>query len=221
MKNSGRYRNLDKLLRGIHRQYSFGKLSRKDLKPNPWDQFALWFQMAVKKSDPLANLMVLATASGRSITARGILLKGFDERGLLFHTNLKSRKTAQIKDNKKVSACFYWHTLEKQIIVTGKAVPVSRKEVEAYFRTRPRESQIGTWCSLQSRPLKNREELDSRFEAMKEKFAGGEIPCPPYWGGYRIQPEEFEFWQGRASRLNDRFRYLRSGKSWKIIRYEP
>ncbi len=220
MKKASTFQDLESHIRKIRKEYHFGTLRRKDLQKNPWDQFASWFLQAVKKSAS-ANVMVLATAAKGSVSTRCVLLKGFDEQGLLFHSNANSRKAAQIKANPRVSACFYWPELEKQVTVIGKAVQVPLSETKKYFMSRPRESQIAAWCSFQNKVLKNREALDGKFEKMKKKFEGGKIPIPPYWTGYRIKPEEFEFWQGRANRLNDRFRYRRAKGAWRIDRIEP
>lgn len=216
-----RFPDIEKQIRKIRKEYRFGTLLRKDLAADPWDQFARWFLDAVKKSDNNANVMTLATSAKNVTSARCVLLKGFDERGLLFHTNLNSVKAEQILENPQGAAVFYWPALERQVIATGRIHQIPVKEAKLYFKSRPRESQIAAWCSLQSRVLKNREELDSRFQQWSEKFKGKEVPFPAHWGGFRLKPVEFEFWQGRANRLNDRLRYRQAGKSWLIERIEP
>ena len=221
MKDLKKFADIEKQIKKIRKECHFGTLLRKDLAPSPWDQFARWFSDAVKRSDYKANVMMLATSAKGSVSARSVLLKDFDKRGLLFHTHLNSLKARQIKENPRACAVFYWPETERQVIVTGRVIQIPAKETKLYFQSRPRESQIAAWCSLQNRVLKNREELDARFEQWSEKFKGKDIPFPSHWAGFRLKPAEFEFWQGRANRLNDRFRYRSSGKSWKIGRIEP
>lgn len=221
MKNSNKFRNIEKIIGQIRKEYHFGKLRRKDLAADPLDQFAAWFLEAVKHCGPKANVMILATAGGQTISARAVLLKGFDEKGFLFYTHGQSRKARQIRENPRAGACFYWPELERQVTVTGPVTLIPKNETEIYFHSRPREAQIAAWCSEQSQVIENREELDRRFEAMKKKFEGKEIPLSPHWRGYRLEPKEFEFWQGRANRLNDRFRYHLEKGRWLIERLQP
>lgn len=205
----------------LRKEYHFGRLDRKDLAKNPFKQFARWFNEAVKAGDERADVMVLATAGKNTVTTRSVLLKGFDERGVLFYSNTQSRKARQLRENPHSSVCFYWAALERQVAVSGEVRKIPQKEARIYFRSRPRGAQIASWCTEQSRVIRDRNELDRRFREMKKKFAGRPVPFNPYWGGFRLKPKEFEFWQGRANRLNDRFRYrLKSGR-WVIERLEP
>ena len=219
--NSKKYRDLEKMIATIRKEYHFGKLDRGDLSANPFEQFARWFTEAVKHRDKKANVMVLATAGEKTISTRSVLLKGFNEKGFIFYSNIKSRKVRELKENPRASVCFYWAELEKQVTVSGRVKEMGLKETEIYFRSRPREAQIATWCTEQNRVLQTRKELDLRFERMRKKFEGREIPLNLHWKGFRLEPQEFEFWQGRANRLNDRFRYRRRARGWLIERLEP
>ncbi len=204
-------------------EYTRGELHRRDLKASPFEQFALWFEEARNGGIVEPNAMSLATAwsDGRPLV-RTVLLKSYDERGFVFFTNLESRKARQIGENPNVSLLFPWLALERQVIVTGTAERVSTAETLAYFVTRPRGSQLGAWISQQSSVITTRKLLEAKWEEMKQKFAHGEVPLPSWWGGYRVAPTEIEFWQGRASRLHDRFLYMRQPDGmWKIERLAP
>ena len=212
---------MEKLIGGIRKEYHFGKLDREDLVPNPFEQFARWFTEAIQHRDPKANVMVLATAGKKSISTRSVLLKGFDERGLAFYSHQKSRKARELRENPKASICFYWAMLERQVTANGRVKEINPRETEIYFRSRPRDAQIATWCTEQNRVLRSRKELDLKFEQVKKKFGDREVPLNPNWLGFRLEPQEFEFWQGRTNRLNDRFRYRRRERGWLIERLEP
>jgi pyridoxamine 5'-phosphate oxidase len=204
-------------------EYTRGELRRADLKPSPFDQFAVWFDEACRGGVIEPNAMSLATAGadGRPLV-RTVLLKSYDARGFIFFTNLESRKARQIKENPNIALLFPWLALERQVIVTGMAERVSAAETLAYFLTRPRGSQLGAWVSQQSSVITTRKLLEAKLEEMKRKFAGGEVPVPSWWGGFRVVPQEIEFWQGRASRLHDRFLYTRQpGDAWTIERLAP
>ena len=156
------------------------------------------------------------------------IFKGYDARGFVFFTNLESRKGRQIEENARVSLLFPWLALERQVLISGRAEPVPTADAQAYYASRPRESQLAAWASPQSRPLEHREALDAGLAAVRARFdeeaaAGGEaLPLPPFWGGYRVVPERVEFWQGRASRLHDRFEYIRQPDgAWVISRLAP
>ena len=204
-------------------EYTHGELHRRDLKQDPLEQFAVWFEQACQAKLTEPNAMTLATvgADGRPLT-RTVLLKTFDARGFVFFTNSNSRKARHIKENPNVSLLFPWLALERQVIVAGKAEPVSAAETLKYFVTRPRGSQLGAWVSEQSSVITSRKILEMKLEEIKRKFADGEVPLPPWWSGYRVAPQEIEFWQGRESRLHDRFLYTRQPDgSWGIERLAP
>jgi pyridoxamine 5'-phosphate oxidase len=204
-------------------EYTRGELTRESLKPNPFDQFALWFQQAMDAGVVEPNAMSLATAGAdQRPLARTVLLKSYDERGFVFYTNQESRKARQIADNPSVSLLFPWLALERQVIICGPAEKVSTADTLAYFITRPRGSQLGAWVSAQSSVITTRSLLEQKWEEMKRKFGEGEVPLPSFWGGYRVVPRDIEFWQGRPNRLHDRFLYTRQpDASWRIDRLAP
>jgi pyridoxamine 5'-phosphate oxidase len=211
-------------LADLRTTYTQGGLSETECETNPIDQFRLWFQQAAELCRPGSepNAMTLATATPDGIpSARVLLLKGFDERGFVFFTNYESRKGQEIETNPNAAMVFYWPELERQVRVSGTVERVSREESEAYFETRPRESQLGAWASRQSSVIGGREELEAQFRTKAESFNGA-IPTPPFWGGYRLIPQSIEFWQGRPSRLHDRlvYRSIADG-SWQIERLSP
>jgi pyridoxamine 5'-phosphate oxidase len=169
------------------------------------------------------NAMTLATADrqGRP-SARVVLLKGLDERGFIFYTNYDSRKGRELEENPEAALVFYWPGQERQVCVAGRVVRLPALESQAYFRTRPRGSRIGAWASDQSAVVKDREELEQKWEKFETQYPGEDVPCPPNWGGYVLAPSRLEFWQGRPNRLHDRFRYTRQpDKSWLIERLSP
>jgi pyridoxamine 5'-phosphate oxidase len=198
-------------------------LRRADLHPDPIEQFATWFSTAVNTGLPDANAIALATATpdGKP-SVRIVLLKGFDQRGFVFFTNYQSDKGRELVANSQAAFVIYWVQLERQIRVAGRVEKTSRAESQVYFHSRPRGSQLGAWVSHQSEVIDARRILEARLAEMTERFAGVEIELPPHWGGYRIVPEALEFWQGRANRLHDRFRYTRQPDgSWTIDRLAP
>jgi pyridoxamine 5'-phosphate oxidase len=211
-------------LAGLRREYETTGLRRAEMHPDPIEQFATWFSTAVNSALPDANAMTLATATpdGKP-SARIVLLKAFDQRGFVFFTNYQSSKGRELEANPQAALAFYWVQLERQIRIAGRVEKTSRQESEAYFHERPRGSQLGAWVSHQSDVIDARRILDARLAEMTERFAGSEvIELPPHWGGYRIVPETIEFWQGRANRLHDRFRYTREkDDSWAIDRLAP
>jgi pyridoxamine 5'-phosphate oxidase len=200
-------------------------LSRVDLPPDPFAQFRRWFDEAEAEAIPLANAMALATADAAGHpSVRHVLLRTFDDRGFVFYTNRESRKGRQLAENPHAAITLLWKELDRQVSATGRVEATSDDESRAYFATRPREARIGAWASRQSEELTSRAELDRRFEELAERFPGDAIPLPPYWGGYRLVPEAVEFWQGRAFRLHDRFRYERDetqAAGWRIARLSP
>lgn len=202
------------------KEYQKHTLSEEDLNPDPFRQFADWFEDAKRvEIDPGA--MALATASLSGIpSCRMVLLKGWDERGFLFFTNSTSRKGRELAENPVASVTFYWKELERQVIGEGKVSKITSEESDLYFATRLRQSQAGAWASHQDEVLSSREALIQRLLKEEEKYKGIEIPRPPHWEGYRIAPYRLEFWQGRENRLHDRFVYLLKGK-WQISRLNP
>jgi pyridoxamine 5'-phosphate oxidase len=153
--------------------------------------------------------------------SRIVLIKGIEDNGVVFYTNYESDKGVEMEHNPNVSICFFWSELERQVRIEGRAEKISREESKAYFESRPLMSQIGAWTSNQSEIIENREQLEAKFEELKQRFADGEVPLPDYWGGYYVEPHRFEFWQGRASRLHDRICYEKDGESWNIFRLSP
>lgn len=204
------------------REYDYGTLSRENLRSNPFEQFSLWMDQALEAEivDPTAMSVATVDTQGKP-WQRMVLLKGFDERGFVFYTNLGSRKVADIMSNPQVSLQFPWLQLDRQVIVGGKAEPLSDNENSDYFKSRPISSQLAAWASEQSSPIASREVLEAQFNAVQQRFESGEVPLPEFWGGYRIVPREFEFWQGGENRLHDRFSFQRGGDSWIISRLSP
>lgn len=198
-------------------------LRRKDLLDDPVRQFEYWFREACESDRPDPNAMSLATVDAEQRPAcRTVLLKYFDSRGFVFFTNLSSNKSQQIQGNSNVALLFFWPDLGRQVCVRGTAERVSTQETLRYFATRPRGSQIGAWVSSQSSIISSRSLLEAKVEEMKRKFANKEIPVPSFWGGFRVIPAEYEFWQGHADRLHDRFLYSRCGtENWSIERLAP
>ncbi len=198
-------------------------LRRSDLNPDPIKQFANWFTTAIETGIRDVNAMSLATAGqDAKPSVRIVLLKSFDEDGFVFFTNYESEKGKQLEANPYAALGFYWIELDRQIRISGKVDKTSRKESQTYFRSRPVGSQLSAWASRQSAVLDGRRVLDARMEEMNERFADKRVPLPPHWGGYRLKPDNMEFWQGRSNRLHDRFRYTRqSDGSWLIERLAP
>ena len=205
-------------------EYTLNGLTREDLLSSPFEQFELWFQQACKANLPEPNAMSLATVSPTGQPCqRIVLLKYFDRQGFVFFTNYESKKALQIAQNPQVSLLFFWIGLERQVEISGKAVKIPTAESLKYFATRPRGSQIGAWCSQQSMAISSRKMLELKFDEIKRKFQHKQIPLPAFWGGYRVIPHSFQFWQGRPNRLHDRFLYscLDDNSSWTIERLAP
>ncbi len=207
----------------FRREYLSAGLRRADLSEDPIEQFARWLDQAVASAviDPTA--MVLATVGrARQPWQRIVLLKDYGQQGFVFYTNTASHKALAMAGNPDVSLLFPWHALERQVIVAGVAGRLPDAEASRYFATRPRASQLAAWASAQSRPLASRALLEERFRQFGERFGGGEIPRPDFWGGYRVVPRRVEFWQGNVHRLHDRFLYTRQGDAgWRIERLQP
>ena len=202
-------------------EYTKQGLSRKDLDDDPIQQFEKWFTDAKNSRILAPEAMSLASSDGKNVSVRTVLLKSFDKNGFVFFTNYDSKKAEQISKNPNVEALFPWIDLERQVRISGLVKKISSTESESYFHSRPRDAQIGAWTSNQSKIIASREDLERSFKENTEKFEGREIPLPEFWGGYRIQPENIEFWQGRLNRLHDRFIYSNNGKDWDIKRYAP
>ena len=198
-------------------------LRRSDLSPDPIKQFANWFTTAIETGIRDVNAMSLATAArDAKPSVRIVLLKTFDEDGFVFFTNYESEKGKQLEANPYAALGFYWIELDRQIRISGQVKKTSREESQTYFHSRPVGSQLSAWASRQSAVLDGRRVLDARMEEMNERFADKPVPLPPHWGGYRLKPDNMEFWQGRPNRLHDRFRYTRkSDGSWLIERLAP
>jgi len=210
-------------LTGLRSEYAAHGLRRADLHSDPLQQFGAWFAAALAADIRDVNAMSLATAtSDGKPSVRIVLLKGFDERGFAFFTNYDSQKGREIDANPHAALVFYWVQLERQIRISGTVEKTSREDSAAYFHSRPAGSRLGAWVSKQSEVIDARQVLDARLTEMTERLEGGEIPLPPHWGGYRIKPDLFEFWQGRPNRLHDRFRYSRqTDGTWLIDRLAP
>ncbi len=196
-------------------------LSRSNLDDDPVKQFSLWFTEAIDSGIVEPSAMSLATTDESEIGIRTVLLKYFDDKGFVFYTNYKSKKSRQIETRPEAALLFSWLTLERQIKIVGSVERVSSLESIKYFASRPKDSQIGAWASKQSTTISSRDILQSQFESMKQKFSSGEVPLPDFWGGYRVIPRTIEFWQGRESRLHDRFVYQRNKDGWTISRLSP
>jgi pyridoxamine 5'-phosphate oxidase len=199
------------------------ELREQDVDPDPIVQFQHWYRQAEAAGLPLPEAMTLATATpdGRP-SARMVLLRGCDAAGFVFYTNYHSRKARELTANPWGALVFYWPQLERQVRIEGRVEPLSAAQSDAYFRSRPRDSQLGAWVSPQSEVIAGREVLDRGLEEMRTRFAGVEVPRPPHWGGYRLAPEIIEFWQARQARLHDRLRYRRRPDgSWGLERLAP
>ncbi|HET7040317.1 MAG TPA: pyridoxamine 5'-phosphate oxidase, partial [Gemmatimonadales bacterium] len=189
---------------------------------DPLELFREWFAAAAAAGIVLPEAMAVATATpGGAPSVRMMLLKGVDGGGFVFFTNYESRKAMELESNPRAALVFHWAILQRQVRVEGAVTRLSPEASEAYFRTRPRGSRIGAWASRQSRPLGDRAELEARVREHEARFAGGEVPLPDFWGGYRLAPQSVEFWQGRINRLHDRLRFERAGPGWRAVRLYP
>jgi pyridoxamine 5'-phosphate oxidase len=207
----------------LRKEYTRAGLKESEADPNPIEQFRTWFDEVLTSNLHEPNAMVLATATlDGHPSARIVLLKGFDERGFVFYTNYEGRKGEELETNPHCALLFYWGELERQVRVEGRVRRVPDKESDAYFAGRPRGSQLGAWASEQSRPVGDRGALEHRLRELEAEYEGREVPRPPFWGGYRVEPETIEFWQGRENRLHDRLVYLRSEDGgWRRGRLQP
>ncbi len=213
---------MEKSLGDLRRDYSLQELTESAVAADPFAQFANWFDeyLASEPSEPSAFVLSTVGIEGDP-SSRVVLLKGFDEHGLVFFTNYTSKKARDMAHESRVAMTFFWPELERQIHVRGVAERTSREESETYFASRPVASKLGAWASKQSSELSDRSELEQEFATVKKRFDGGDIPCPEFWGGFRIVPSRFEFWQGRPSRLHDRICYELNDGKWHIFRLYP
>ncbi|QIN79866.1 pyridoxamine 5'-phosphate oxidase [Rubrobacter marinus] len=209
-------------LRSLRKEYTRAGLREGDLAPDPMEQFRRWFDDALAASLHEPNAMTVATATpdGRP-SARVVLLKGFDERGFVFYTNYEGRKGRELEANPSCALVFYWGELERQVRVEGRASRVPGEESDAYYESRPLGSRLGAWASAQSREVGERATLEERLRELEGEYEGREVTRPPFWGGYRVEPEVVEFWQGRENRLHDRLAYRRASGGWEVVRLQP
>lgn len=213
-------------LADLRREYGVRGLVEADAPPEPWTLWQHWFDDVSAAGVHEPNAMVVATVdpdgtpSARMVLLKGVAAEGPDD-GFTFFTNTASRKGEALAAEPRCALLFPWHPLERQVRVEGAASPLAEERVAAYFASRPRGAQLGAWASPQSQVVDGRGELDRRYREAEERFADTEIPVPPAWGGYRVQPETFEFWQGRSGRMHDRLRYVRTSSGWELTRLAP
>ncbi|QEF96387.1 Pyridoxine/pyridoxamine 5'-phosphate oxidase [Stieleria maiorica] len=209
----------------MRQSYKLGRLEEKDIAADPMVQFRIWLGEAIEGPLPdwvEANAMTLSTSDGQGgVTSRIVLLKGLDDDKFWFYTNYQSHKAGQIRSNPNVSLCFLWPHVQRQVRIEGTAAQASRDQSVRYFRSRPRDSQLGALVSQQSAVVDSRDVLEKRLAELKKRYADKEIPCPEDWGGYCITPGRFEFWQGRESRLHDRLCYRKQDSRWILQRLSP
>lgn len=209
-------------LQRLRHEYSRASLTESEVAGGPLDQFRRWFDEALAADLHEPNAMTVATVSPEGKpSARVVLLKQFDELGFVFHTNYEGRKGREIEGNPNVSLLFYWGELERQVRVEGTATRLSEEESDAYFESRPRGGHVGAWASRQSQPVEGREALEEEVRRVEAEYEGRPVPRPPFWGGFRVEPGSFEFWQGRESRLHDRLVYTREEGGWRVTRLQP
>lgn len=209
-------------LAAIRKEYALSSLTERDVDADPVRQFERWFADALSAQVLEPNAMTLATATRDGVpSARVVLLKGVDAHGFTFFTDYRSRKGAELAENPLAALTFLWKEIERQVRITGAVSRVSAAESEAYFRSRPLGSRLGAWLSHQSAVIANRAELEERLPEITRRFPDGDVSLPPHWGGFRVMPDELEFWQGRPSRLHDRLRYTREESGWRIERLSP
>jgi pyridoxamine 5'-phosphate oxidase len=207
----------------LRRTYRHAALDETNLAADWHEQLTRWFLEAVgdgRAVEPNAVQLATADAEGRP-SVRTVLVKSFDQRGVVFYTNYRSAKARDLAARPYASAVFVWLPLERQVRLSGPVAPLSRAETEAYFAARPRGSQLGAWASPQSEVVASRAALDAAYTEVERRFAGEDVPAPPHWGGYRLTPDAVEFWQGRPDRLHDRLRFRRAQAGWTVERLAP
>lgn len=212
---------MKKELQNARKDYQHDSLNEVDLSPDPIEQFQSWYQdyQSVTEADP--NAMILSTADDQGrVSARVLLLKGIEAGSFEFYTNYQSQKGAQLAQNPMASLTFYWPELERQVRVEGEVIKMDEAESLAYFQSRPYGSQIGAWVSPQSREIPDRSYLEEKEEEVRARFPD-QVEKPEHWGGYRLQPDMIEFWQGRPNRLHDRFEYRKAETGWQVVRLAP
>src|SRR5215204_4539858 len=209
-------------LAALRKDYALSSLSEADVDPDPIRQFDRWFVDALTAQVLEPNAMTLATATRDGVpSARIVLLKGVDARGFVFFTDYRSRKGAELTENPLAALTFLWKEIERQVRIAGAVSRVSAAESESYYRSRPLGSRLGAWASHQSAVIPSRADLEQRRHEVTERFAAGDVPLPAHWGGFRVVPDEIEFWQGRTNRLHDRLRYRRDESGWALERLSP
>jgi pyridoxamine 5'-phosphate oxidase len=206
----------------LRKEYTSAGLDKADVDPDPIVQFQEWFEKVIDADlhEPNAMILATATADGKP-SARTVLLKGYDERGFVFYTNYEGRKAVELESNPRAALVFYWGELERQVRVEGTVSRVPVEESDEYFASRPRGSRLGAWASEQSRFVDGRRTLEQKLHSLQAEYENREVPRPPFWGGYRVEPEAIEFWQGREDRLHDRLVYRREDGAWRIERLQP
>jgi pyridoxamine 5'-phosphate oxidase len=214
---------IDKSIADLRKDYTLKDLNEKEIDPDPFIQFKIWFNQSVAAQLPEPNAMTLATCTpdGKP-SARMVLLKDIDERGFVLFTNYKSQKGQEISVNPQAALVFWWAELERQVRIVGTVEKISSAQSDSYFEVRPPFSRLGAWASNQSQVIANRDVLEAQLIEFQRQYENQEVPRPPHWGGFRVIPQEIEFWQGRSSRLHDRLRYtLVDNGNWKIERLSP
>lgn len=206
----------------LRQEYSREELSEEQVDRDPFVQFGHWMDDAIAAETPEPTAMCLSTASadGRP-SSRMVLLKGFDHDGFVFYTNYNSRKGRELAENPYAALTFFWPELERQVRITGLTLKVTSEESDEYFKSRPYTSRLGAWASKQSETVESKMVVMAEAAKLAIRYPTGNVPRPPHWGGYRVAPDEFEFWQGRPSRLHDRIRYLKANDNWEISRLSP
>lgn len=206
----------------LRKKYTDKVLNEDIVQKDPFEQLNLWLNEAVKSEITEPNAMILSTSTKSGMpSSRVVLLKSIENNSMVFFTNYLSQKAKELDENPHASVLFFWRDLGRQIRASGVVEKISKEESETYFKTRPYQSQISAWASKQSSVISSRKYLEEKFEEYRNEFKENEVPLPPFWGGYKITPNNFEFWQGRENRLHDRIAYIKKDNDWKIMRLSP